>query len=95
MAYTITINRKCDRCPRVEQTETTAEEVVRLAKAPPDQHPKALVVSSGGKPLVEFGFLCGVCQVIVDRYLGHAAKRPKHQSSLRSDARIEVEDEDE
>jgi phage FluMu protein Com len=93
MSYSITVNRKCSRCPRVEQTEITAEDAVRMAspEAKKQKAPPALAVSMGGKVVAEFDFLCGVCTTIVERYITHAAKQPKHQSALRG-SEIDIEE---
>lgn len=95
MTFSITANRKCSRCPRVEQTEITAEDAVRLAQERDGKGrkgPPALSVSVAGSKVVEFDFLCATCVQIVNRYIAHAGKQPKHQSALRTGADIEIEE---
>lgn len=92
---TLTVNRTCCRCPRVEQTKVTIQEVVDMAKSGNEirRGPTALSVALEGDIFVEFPFLCAICKQIVMRYVEHIEKRSKHQSALRGDSKIEVEEE--
>lgn len=99
MSATLTINRTCSRCPRVEQSEVSLSDIVKMAQASGGKNtipegPKALSVSIDEKQTVVFPFLCSPCKQIVARYIEHIAKKPKHQSALRGDARIEIEEDD-
>lgn len=93
----LTVNRPCTRCPRVDQAEISVDEIVKQAqqgkKALADG-PKALAIRIDEKTTVEFPFLCAQCKQIVARYIEHIAKKPKHQSALRGEQKIEIEDED-
>jgi hypothetical protein len=102
LAPTLTVNRACSRCPRIEQTEVSVEDIVKMAttnksqggKAAIPEGPKALLVRVNEKQTIEFPFLCTPCTQIVSRYIEHIAKRPKHQSALRGETKIEVEEGD-
>jgi hypothetical protein len=94
---TLTVNRQCTRCPRVEQTSIDVVELIKQAgpSGKLKDGPKALQISVDETPLIEFPFLCQPCTEIVARYLEHIAKKPKHQSALRAGAKIDVEEDDE
>jgi hypothetical protein len=95
-AATLTVNRQCTRCPRIDQAEISVDDVVKMAqsgKKSLPNGPKALNVRIDEKTVIEFDFLCGPCKQIVLRYIEHAAKKPKHQSALRGDQKIEVEED--
>ena len=94
MSLSYSLNRKCSRCPREERTDMTVEEIVRQAKSVDNKKAPNFHVSMEGVATVEFEFLCNTCRTIVERYLTHIAKRPKHQSALRGDAKIEVEEDE-
>lgn len=94
MSYTITVNRQCGRCPREERTEVSVEDVVRLAKTKETPDP-ALVVTIDGKIQGDFPYLCTQCRSIVNRYLEHALKIQKKESSLRERVTVAVEGGDE
>ncbi len=89
MSTSLSLNKQCSRCPRVEQTDVTIDEAVKLAQQAL-KAPKALVVSVNGEELASFDALCSVCQTIVTKYIDGATKRPKNQSALR-DTEIKVE----
>lgn len=94
MSATLAIKRQCTRCPREDEAEISLEEVVKMAKSGKiPEPPKSLSVQMDDKTVVEFPFLCAQCKTIVARYLEHVAKKPKHQSALRGETKIEVEDE--
>jgi hypothetical protein len=98
----LTVNRTCTRCPRVEQTEVSVEDIMKMATTAKSQGgkttipegPKALAIRIDEKQTVEFPFLCTPCRQIVARYIEHIAKKPKHQSALRGEQKIEVEEDD-
>lgn len=93
-AATLTVNRQCTRCPRVEQTSVSVADVVAMAKAGKTEvpiGPKAISIRIDEKLLIEFGFLCTPCTQIVARYVEHIAKKPKHQSALRGE-KVEIEE---
>lgn len=92
MGLSLSVNKQCSRCPRVEQKPISLEEAVAAAKVT-KKAPPALEVRVDGETMVEFEQLCDVCQTIVTRYLDNAGKRPKHQSSLREQAEVQVETE--
>lgn len=99
MSASLTINRTCSRCPRVEQSEVSLADVVKMAQTNGGKNglpegPKALAIMIDEKQTVVFPFLCLQCKQIVARYIEHIAKKPKHQSALRGDAKIEVEEDD-
>lgn len=97
MTAKLTVNRTCTRCPRVEQSEISVADVVKMASSGknslPDG-PKALTIRVEEKVFHEFAFLCTPCTQIVARYIEHIVKKPKHQSALRGETRIEVEEGD-
>jgi cytochrome c5 len=76
----------------VEQKPISLEEAVAAAKVT-KKAPPALEIRVGGETVVEFEQLCDVCHTIVTRYLDNAGKKPKHQSSLREQAEVQVETE--
>jgi len=92
---TLAIKRQCTRCPREDEAEVSLDEVVKMARGGkiPDP-PKSLVVQMDDKNIVEFSFLCQQCKTIVQRYMSHVMKKPKHQSALRGETKIEVEEDD-
>lgn len=100
MTAQLTVNRSCTRCPRVEQTEVSIDEIVKLAqqskggpgKAAIPEGPKALSIRIDEKPPIEFGFLCNQCRQIVMRYIEHIVHKPEKQSALRTQTKVEVED---
>lgn len=92
MALSLCVNKQCARCPRVEQKPITLEEAVAAAKTNKKPAP-ALEIFIDGESAVSFDALCDVCQTIVFRYVENAGKRPKHQSALREQSKIEVEQE--
>lgn len=99
MSASLTINRTCSRCPRVEQSEVSLDDVVKMAQTTGNKKslpegPKALAIAVDEKATVVFPFLCSQCKQIVARYIEHIAKKPKHQSALRANAKIEVEEDD-
>jgi hypothetical protein len=93
----LTVNRVCTRCPRIEQTEVSVEDIMKMAAKSKGgtlfDGPKALSIFIDEKQVVEFPFLCTPCRQIVIRYIEHIAKKLKHQSSLRGEQKIEVEEE--
>ena len=95
MSATLAIKRQCTRCPREDEAEVGLDELVKMAKNGkiPDP-PKSLSVQMDEKAVVEFSFLCQQCKTIVQRYLMHVMKKPKHQSALRGETKIEVEEDD-
>lgn len=86
---TLSLNKQCSRCPRVEQVEVSIDEAVKLAQLAL-KAPKALVVTIDGEEVSSFDALCSVCKTIVMKYIDGATKRPKNQSALR-DTEIKVE----
>ncbi len=100
MTAHLTVNRACTRCPRIEQTEVSVEEIVKLAKQQGSkvvipEGPKALSIRIDEKTMIEFEFLCGPCTQIVARYIEHIVRKPEKQSALRSQTKIEVEEDGE
>lgn len=94
MSATLVVKRQCQRCPREDEAEVSLDDVVKMAKGGKIPEPaKSLEVKMDDKTVVEFPFLCSQCKTIVARYLEHVAKKPKHQSALRGETKIEVEDE--
>lgn len=97
MSAILTVNRTCTRCPRVEQSEISVADVVKMAgggKNALPEGPKAISIAVDEKTTVTFPFLCTPCKQIVARYIEHIAKKPKHQSALRAGAKIEIEEDD-
>lgn len=99
MSASLTINRTCTRCPRVEQAPVSLADVVKMAQVNGGKNglpegPKALSIAIDEKQTVVFPFLCTQCKQIVARYIEHIAKKPKHQSALRQNAKIEVEEDE-
>lgn len=77
MTTTLTMNRPCSRCPRIDQKEITQAELIELAKIGKqldDAAPPAMVITVHGKVVVTFPHLCTPCQEIVKEYLGNAGK---------------------
>ena len=95
MSYTITVNRQCGRCPREERTEVSVEDVVKMAKTKEVPGAAALVVTIDGTIQGSFPYLCTQCRSIVNRYLEHALKMQKKESSLRERVTVAVEGGDE
>jgi len=94
--YSITVNRTCARCPRVEKTEVSVDDIVKMSSASKGgipNGPKAIRVEIDESRAVEFPFLCAPCRRIVARYVELIAKKPKHQSPVRGEHQIEVEEE--
>lgn len=92
MALYLSLNKQCARCPRMEQKPITLDEAVAQAKSS-KKAPSALEIRIDGETVVEFEALCDVCQTIVLRYIENAGKKPKHQSALREQSEIKVEQE--
>lgn len=94
MSVSLSINKQCSRCPRVEQTAVTIEEAVKLAQKAQKNTAKAICIEMDGKETGSFEALCSTCQTIVLKYVENAMKVQKHVSSLRSTgADVEVEAE--
>ena len=91
---TITVNRECSRCPRVDRTEVSIEEVVKLAKTGLKQ-PRAMRITMDGNETHSFDTLCGTCRQIVERGLAGLSKRLEQRSSVRSAADVDTGDPDE
>lgn len=70
---TLTINKKCGRCTRMDQQEITTEEVVRRAQAGQalEDSTPALELLIRGRPLVSFAHLCPPCVSIVGSHIEH------------------------
>lgn len=86
MSTTLSLNKQCARCPRVEQTSVSIEEAVRMAQKA-QSAPKAVVVSVDGTEMGSFASLCSTCRSIVLRHIEMALKTQKHVSAVRgSDA---------
>jgi hypothetical protein len=92
MSLSLSLNKQCSRCPRMEQKPITLDEAVAQAKSN-KKAPPALEIRIDGETLVEFEALCDICQSIVLRYVENAGKKPKHQSALREQSEIRVEQE--
>jgi hypothetical protein len=90
MGFSLSLNKQCARCPRVEQKPITLDEAVAQAKSG-KKPASALEIRLDGETLVEFEDLCEVCRSIVVRYVENVGKRPKHQSALREQTEIQVE----
>jgi len=82
MSTTLSLNKQCSRCPRVEQTSVSIEEAVRMAQKA-QSAPKAVVVSVDGSEVGSFAALCSICQSIVSRHIEMAMKTQKHVSAVR------------
>lgn len=85
MSTTITINRTCSRCPRVESTELTIEEATALVRGDKkkEEDPQLAVRLSDKRGVMRFDYLCSTCRQIVCRYLDMIFKKQSHKSSLR------------
>ena len=86
----LSVNKQCSRCPRMEQKPITLEEAVKQAKVE-KKAPPGMEIRLDGEVVASFDELCDVCQTIVARYIDNAAKKPKHQSALREQTEIKVE----
>ncbi len=71
----------CSRCPAVEHTEVTLEEI-REMSAPGEVVPVLKIVVDG-TDTVEFETLCGACTDIVLKYISAIGKHSEKKSSLR------------
>lgn len=90
MAFSLSLNKQCSRCPRVEQTTISLDEAVAQAKST-TKPPLALEIKVDGEAIVQFEDVCEVCRTIVLRYIESAGVRPKHQSALREQGEIRIE----
>jgi hypothetical protein len=82
VSTTLSLNKQCSRCPRVEQTSVSIEEAVRMAQKA-QSAPKAVVVSVDGSETGSFVALCSICRSIVSRHIEMAMKTQKHVSAVR------------
>jgi hypothetical protein len=91
MSVTLSLNKQCARCPRVEQIPVTIDEAVKAAQKA-SKAPKALEVKIDGETVAEFPALCSTCVSIVQKYMDKITKPQKHISSLReSGTDVEVD----
>lgn len=83
---TLSLNRQCSRCPRVDQKEITAEEIVAKAKAGQalEDTTPMLVISVRGKEVVNFPHLCKPCVEIVAAHIESVGTKLSKVSSTRS-----------
>lgn len=82
MSTTLSLNKQCSRCPRVEQMSVSIEEAVRLAQKAQGA-PKAIAITINGAEVGAFASLCSICQSIVVRHIDLAMKTQKHVSAVR------------
>ena len=83
MSISLSVNKQCSRCPRIEQTTVSIEEAVKLAQKAQKNTASAIRIEMDGKEVGSFEALCSICQTTVMKYIESAMKGQKHASSLR------------
>lgn len=85
MMPTITLNRACSRCTRMDQTEVDLGKLVELAKRGTQEitEPDALCVVVDGAVAIKFQVLCPECRAIVGGYIEQAARTLTKESPRR------------
>lgn len=79
MSESLTLRRKCSRCPRTEYLDISIEDAVKLSQGQKVRKP-ALQVVLDGTMTVEFDGLCTHCRVAVESHLLQIGRALDHQS---------------
>ncbi len=82
----LSLNKQCSRCPRVDQQEITAEEIIAKAKAGQalEDSTPMLVISVRDKAVVTYPYLCKPCVAIVAAHIESIGSTLEKVSATRT-----------